>query len=49
MWNRDKYKMNGPCFPIVCKKQINVKLCNCNKQCQHQIFGKGLFQKENPN
>lgn len=28
MWDRDKHKLNRICFPVVCKKQINVKLCN---------------------
>lgn len=34
MWSRDNYKLNSPCFPIVCKKQVNVKLCNCNENKQ---------------
>lgn len=34
MWDRDKYKLNRLCFPIVYEKQINVKLCNYNENKQ---------------
>lgn len=34
MQDRDKYKLNRPCFPIVYEKQINVKLCNRNENKQ---------------